>query len=291
MIRRIAFSALVGLGLLAYSPSVHAGGFLGGSGGGVLPSLPKPGGVVGDLGKKVSDGAKDVGKKVSDGAKTAGKKVSDQTKKIGGKSSDWFKEKVAKPVGAPWVRAVRDPWVRYLNRLYTTGENRLNKGREKYQDGATNFGAKVGQPMYGSEFKIQQVPGGTVGKSKIGADVLYVDAPNGGTVGFDMFESFEGRTVRITMLVMVEKGAAGKIILGRGDGTVVATSSEGGALVRTIPHESGTGSYQLRKLTFQVEVPSDRKGYGKTDSAHNYRALLQVSASSNVHVLGGDVRK
>jgi hypothetical protein len=186
--------------------------------------------------------------------------------------------------------------VDYLNRIWNTGQDRLNRGADQYQTGAVNKFTYIPVPFTGNEVDSKNVPQGQVTKSPYGDDAIFVDAPNGGSVAYDIPQEFEGRTVQITMFVVVDQGAA-ELGVNRDDGQVVAAANQSGKVVTSVPSQfvpstsNQGGNVEVRKISYTVRVPSDGKGYGRTDSAHHYQAVLQVEPGAKVHVLGGGFEK
>lgn len=253
--------------------------------GNAAESLKKQGGHLPIEVKKAGGTASDAWK--TNVNEPAGKVALD-VRKQGGQASDWWKEHVNKPVGAPWNRVIRDPWARFLDRTGSTGQHRLDQTADSAQNGITDGVSQAPQTKSGSEFEQRKVPNGKVTTSPLEQSVLAVDAPQGGAVGFRMFESVEGRSVEITMWVMVEKGRVHGG-LGRDDGQLIATSSQPGERLQILPNPNGKGTVEFQKVTFTTKVPSDGKGYGHTDSAHDYQALLVLEPGSKVQVIRAEV--
>jgi hypothetical protein len=216
--------------------------------------------------------------------------AAEQVRAQGGKVTDWTHEHINRPVGQPWNRAVRDPWERYLNRIVSTGEDRRNKAADRFQTGVVDGTNRVPQENAGKEFNYQNVPNGQVTKSQEGSDIIAVNAPNGGTVGFDVSPGFEGREVTMTMVVLTEPGKdQARIALGQDDGQVIETSNQASKIVGYWPTKDGK-LLEIRELTMTTQIPSDQKDYGRTDSAHDYRALLQLDQGASVQVVLGGVQ-
>src|SRR5262249_39721414 len=101
---------------------------------------------------------------------------------------------------------------------------------------------------------------------------------------------WEGRAVVVTTMVAIEKGKAGRLLLKRDDGVVIASSDPDGVHETSVTNPSGV-NFEVRRLTLAVKGPTDGKGYGHTDAAHNYRVELSLPPGAKLHIFGAVIQK
>jgi hypothetical protein len=82
------------------------------------------------------------------------------------------------------------------------------------------------------------------------------------------------------MVVYPVKGRVHVAVV-RDDGQTLSASSPARTTESPVTHT----------LTLTAPIPTDGKGYGHTDLAHNYHAVLQLEPGAELHVLGGGVER
>lgn len=183
----------------------------------------------------------------------------------------------SREAGKPWMSAVKRPYDRQVKKA----ENLYKRGSEAQQRQDVETRREI-PDLYGPEdldYTDVNRSGGSVTSETAGdMPVTTVTAPNGGSIRQEIEPNKEGDTAKARFFVLVQQGSA----------RVTVRDNEGRVLKQG-PWESSRDSDPSRPLEVVVDLPSDGKGYGGTDAAHNYIANLELSPGAKVQVYQAEV--